>query len=93
MEKCENDEIMFFGDGIEAYEDKINNWISLSKEKGIRANIAQDSHRNQSSISVAKMGLKLFKDGKEPLKYMNVQPMYLRKSEAERKLEEGKLNV
>ena len=45
--------------------------------------------KDQKASSVAKLALKLFKTGKE-IGYNEFMPVYMRKAEAERKLEEGR---
>jgi tRNA threonylcarbamoyladenosine biosynthesis protein TsaB len=79
-------EITFFGDGIEAYKDQILQWQDLSSNNNIRVLFAKDSIKLQKASSVAKMALELWKAGKSK-NYNELKPVYMRKAEAERKLE------
>lgn len=67
---------MFFGDGIKVYGDKFD-----EKE------IAPEPVRLQMASSVAKLAADMYEAG-ETLCYEELKPDYMRKAEAERKLEE-----
>lgn len=67
---------MFFGDGIKAYGD------SFSEEE-----TAPEEIRFQMASSVAKLAKDMWEDG-EADHYETLKPNYMRKAEAERKLEE-----
>lgn len=78
MEKTEKAGVprMFFGDGIKAYEDR------FSEEE-----IAPEDIRLQQSSSVAKLAKAMYDEG-AVTDYEQLKPDYMRKAEAERKLEE-----
>lgn len=67
---------MFFGDGIKAYGDRFRD-----------EEIAPEEIRLQTASSVAKLAKDMFEAG-EGLHYEELKPNYMRKAEAERKLEE-----
>jgi tRNA threonylcarbamoyladenosine biosynthesis protein TsaB len=67
---------MIFGDGIKAYGDY------FSPEE-----IAPEEIRLQTAASAAKLAMDLYRQG-EVLHYEELKPDYMRKAEAERKLEE-----
>jgi len=81
-------EIMFFGDGIKLYQDEIVQWQGSSLNDNIRLEFAEADKRGQKASSVAKLALKLYNEGKQ-VDYEQFMPIYMRKPEAERKLEEG----
>lgn len=72
------EERMFFGDGIKAYQEY------FTGEK-----LAPEDIRLQSADSVARLAKDLFAQGKA-VSYEQLKPNYMRKAEAERKLEEKK---
>jgi len=84
--------IMFFGDGIEIYKEEIESWHNKSLNEDIRIEFADKSNRFQKASSVAKLALKLYNEGKQ-VSYDNLMPIYMRKAEAERKLEQGRLFI
>lgn len=67
---------MFFGDGIKVYGDRFRD-----------EEIAPEEIRLQTASSVAKLAKDMFEAG-EGLHYEELKPNYMRKAEAERKLEE-----
>jgi tRNA threonylcarbamoyladenosine biosynthesis protein TsaB len=79
-------EITFFGDGIIPYREQIMNWQSVSSNDNIRVLFAADDVKLQKASSVAKLALENFKAGKIKSLY-DLKPVYMRKAEAERKLE------
>jgi tRNA threonylcarbamoyladenosine biosynthesis protein TsaB len=81
-------EAMFFGDGIELYRDEIEKWQQSSLTGDIQISFAPEDKREQTSSSVAKLALKLYNEGKQ-ISYQDLKPIYMRKAEAERKLEEN----
>jgi len=83
-------EIMFFGDAVDIYKDKIVKWQNSSLNGDIRIEFACKNERLQTASSVAKLALKLYEEGKQ-INYEKLMPVYMRKAEAERKLEEGLL--
>jgi len=83
-------DIMFFGDGIAVYEEQILNWTEKVRGSGLNVTIAPENIRYQKASSVASMALELFKQNKAT-SYENIKPVYMRKAEAQRKLDEGTL--
>lgn len=67
---------MFFGDGTEPYAAQIQKW-----------DVAPSNVRLQSAGSVARAALELYNAG-SMLHYEQLKPDYMRKAEAERRLEE-----
>jgi tRNA threonylcarbamoyladenosine biosynthesis protein TsaB len=88
LEKLEAaaDEITFFGDGIAAYGEQILKWQDSSLNSNIRVLFAEDDIRLQKASSVARMALDILRAGGEKSLY-DLKPVYMRKAEAERKLE------
>ncbi|PWM68568.1 MAG: tRNA (adenosine(37)-N6)-threonylcarbamoyltransferase complex dimerization subunit type 1 TsaB [Eubacteriales Family XIII. Incertae Sedis bacterium] len=74
-------EIVFYGDGCEKYGDTA---LEFCKKRGLKASICGET---QKASSVAKLALEMYKAG-ELLEYGQIHPNYMRKAEAERKLEE-----
>jgi len=94
----EKDEIVLFGDGVKAYGKTIAQW---AKEKGYTFYDARVLEENeevsplmkpaasiQTASSVAKLAMDFYKEGRL-LEYGQLEPDYMRKAEAERKLEEA----
>lgn len=79
-------EITFFGDGITPYKDQILNWQDSSSNDNIRVLFAEDDLKLQKASSVARLALEILKRGKTTKLY-DLKPVYMRKAEAERKLE------
>lgn len=79
-------EITFFGDGIIPYIEKIREWQSSSLNDDIRVLFAEDDMKLQKASSVARLALKIYQEGKTKNLY-DLKPVYMRKAEAERKLE------
>ncbi len=67
---------MFFGDGIKAYADRFE-----------EEEIAPENIRFQLASSAAKLAKNMYEDG-QAVHYEDLKPNYMRKAEAERKLEE-----
>ncbi len=86
----QNTEIMFFGDGVAVYEEQILTWAEKVSFAGIKVTFAPENIRYQKASSTARLALELSKNNKAT-SYENVQPVYMRKPEAQRKLEEGTL--
>lgn len=82
-----DDEITFFGDGITQYREQITNRQSSSLNVNIRVLFADIDLRHQKASSVARMALDLYRAGEVKHLY-DLKPVYMRKAEAERKLEE-----
>jgi len=81
-------EIMFLGDGLEVYKAQIESWQHQSLTGDIRTLYAPDDKNEQTASSVARLALRLYNEGKQ-ISYKELKPVYMRKAEAERKLEEG----
>ncbi len=79
-------EITFFGDGIMPYRDQILKWRDLSLNDNIRALFAEDDVKLQKASSVARLALEIWRAGGIKSLY-DLKPVYMRKAEAERKLE------
>lgn len=80
-------EITFFGDGIVPYKEQILNWQASSFNDDIQVFFAKDDIKLQKSSSVAKLALEMYHAGEMKNLY-DLKPVYMRKAEAERKLEE-----
>jgi tRNA threonylcarbamoyladenosine biosynthesis protein TsaB len=80
-------EITFFGDGIASYREQILKWQDSSSNTDIRVLFAADDVKLQKASSVARLALENWKAGKTKSLY-DLKPVYMRKAEAERKLEE-----
>ena len=80
--------IMFFGDGAEKYRDEINIWRDANSagELQLNAEFAEGGVGKQTAVSVAKLALKLYNEGKQ-VDFNAFTPVYMRKAEAERMLE------
>lgn len=79
-------EVTFFGDGVISYKEQILKWQNASSNCNIRVLFAEDGIRLQKASSVAKLALELFRNG-EMKSFYDLKPVYMRKAEAERKLE------
>jgi tRNA threonylcarbamoyladenosine biosynthesis protein TsaB len=84
--------VTFFGDGSKVYREKIEQWQNTSLNDNIRLAFAAEGKREQSAASVARLALKFYKEGKQ-IHYKELTPVYMRKAEAERKLEAGLLSL
>lgn len=74
-------EVVFYGDGCEKYSETA---LEFCRAHGINASICGET---QKASSVARLALDMYKAG-ELLEYGQLHPDYMRKAEAERKLEE-----
>lgn len=79
-------EVTFFGDGVISYKEQILKWQSTSPNYNIRVLFAEDGENLQKASSVAKLALELCRAGVIKSLY-DLKPVYMRKAEAERKLE------
>jgi tRNA threonylcarbamoyladenosine biosynthesis protein TsaB len=79
-------EVTFFGDGIIPYRDQIEAWQQASPNNNIQVFFAADDIRLQKASSVARLALELCRSGNRKSLY-DLKPVYMRKAEAERKLE------
>lgn len=80
-----NKHVLFYGDGINAYEEQINRYPSPFS-------IAPQTDRFQRAGNVARLGAERFAQGNITDAF-KAKPEYLRKSEAERKLLEKCKNI
>ncbi len=86
LEAATQGEITFFGDGIIPYKEQIMNWQGSSLNNNIRVLFAEDEVKLQKASSVARLALESYRAGKIKGLY-DLKPVYMRKAEAERKLE------
>ena len=97
LQISDKNEFMLFGDGVAVYGPRIAEWAN---EKGYNfydarmlvgspdVNAALRPVSNlQTAASVAKLGMEMFKEGCL-LEYGQLEPIYMRQAEAERKLAE-----
>ena len=87
LEQLNPAELTFFGDGISPYEARIREWEGSSSNDNIRLRFAEADKRLQKASSVAKLAYQLYLRG-EIKAFNDLKPNYMRKAEAERKLEE-----
>ena len=92
--KCAKDgvhykNIIFFGDGVDKYGEDIKKWADESLEENVQIEFAEAERRYQHAVSVAKLARELSKE-ERTCHYNDLKPNYMRKAEAERKLEEAK---
>ena len=83
-----NQTITFFGDGVEPYKEKIKQWQNSSLNNDIQVEFANAGINRQKASSVAKLALALYQ-ADQTKDYQDLKPNYMRKAEAERKLEES----
>ncbi|MBQ8589130.1 MAG: tRNA (adenosine(37)-N6)-threonylcarbamoyltransferase complex dimerization subunit type 1 TsaB [Firmicutes bacterium] len=79
--------VLFFGDGLDRYQNTIEVWAETVMNSGIEVEFASPERRYQEAVSVAKLGKKMFLEGKQK-QFGEMEPVYLRQAEAQRKLEE-----
>lgn len=83
--------ILVFGEGIFAYEKRAEDWKSnmqrLSSKDDLTIEYAAPSIRNQRASSVAALALVKARAG-QTTSFDRLEPVYIRKAEAQRKLEE-----
>lgn len=84
----EGKEVLFFGDGIDAYQKQIEEALD---GKG-KYTFADEEYRYQDAASVAKLAFQM-KEGGETISYEEFFPEYMRKAEAEQKLAAGQLPI
>lgn len=78
---------IFIGDGVEKYKEQIETFCRVNS---ICAELMEKSY--QDAEGVAKVALNLYNEGKF-VSYEKLEPEYMRKAEAERKLEERLKNA
>ncbi|MBR7149188.1 MAG: tRNA (adenosine(37)-N6)-threonylcarbamoyltransferase complex dimerization subunit type 1 TsaB [Firmicutes bacterium] len=79
--------VLFFGDGLDRYEAQICQWAEAVKEQGIEVEFAPLERRYQEASSIAFLGRQMMEQGKAK-QFGEMEPVYLRQAEAQRKLEE-----
>ena len=85
--------VLFFGDGIDAYEGRILDELGeAGMELGREFFFAPKEIRYQSADAVGRLAFELARAG-EGSHYGDVHPDYMRKAEAEQKLEAGELPI
>lgn len=85
--------VLFFGDGIDAYEGRILDELGeAGMEPGREFFFAPKEIRYQSADAVGRLAFELARAG-EGSHYGDVHPDYMRKAEAEQKLEAGELPI
>lgn len=77
--------MIFYGDGSDEYYDQIEREMTLSK---IQFEQAPLDIRYQNAFGLAHAALSLIENGFEPVGYDEILPNYMRKTEAEMKLEQ-----
>ncbi len=82
-------DIVFYGDGVDAYEEKIREVFDRTHAKYY---FADKEIRYQDAASVAKVAFGLLKEG-YVVDVNDLLPDYMREAEAETKLREGKLHI
>ena len=85
---AEGKEVLFFGDGIDAYQKQIEEALN---GKGTFS-FADEKYRYQDAAAVAKLAFEMEARG-EVLSYGELFPEYMRKAEAEQKLAAGQLPI
>jgi universal bacterial protein YeaZ len=85
--KTDKKTVTFFGDGIAPYQAQIKEWQDLSLNDDIHVLLAPDDSRLQKASSIAKLAYQMYLAG-EWKNFYDLKPNYMRKPEAERKLEE-----
>lgn len=80
--------VLFTGDGVDAYRSIIDERTASLAWNGRRVSFASEEFRYQRADAVAELALRKARRG-ESVVYDKLLPDYMRKSEAEMKLEEG----
>ena len=86
-------EVQFFGDGIDAYDTKIQEILGeAGYELGKNYYYAEESFRHQDAASVGLLAWEKAQNG-DVLSVEELLPDYMRKAEAQQKLEAGQLPI
>ena len=86
-------EVQFFGDGIDAYDAKIQEILGeAGYELGKNYSYADEAYRHQDAVSVGLLACEKAENG-EILAIEELLPDYMRKAEAQQKLEAGQLPI
>ena len=83
--QAKQQEILLMGEGAFAYEERLQDWCRAAAVSSLR--YATEGLRQPHAAQVAALALKKFESG-DLLPYEQLVPVYVRKAEAERKLEE-----
>ena len=81
--------IVFFGDDVDKYGTDIEKWAEEALREDVQIQFAEENRRYQHAVSVVKLAKELSKENRT-CHYNDLKPNYMRKAEAERKLEEAK---
>ncbi len=87
ISKTEENRLVFFGDGADSYKELLLDWVNKEEKMFVKLVFAPEEKQFQKASAIAKMGKTIILSGKES-HYLDIKPVYLRKAEAERKLEE-----
>ena len=91
--KQDGRQVLFYGDGIDAYETQIISLLGDAKmEKGRDYDFAPRETRDQSAAAVGRAALRKLLRG-ETTDFANLLPDYMRQAEAEVKLAAGQLPI
>lgn len=86
--------IMMLGDGTNIYSDVVEAWKlstnRISPKGDSLVILAEDKVKFQQASSIARLAYSLYEEGKAK-PFFDLRPVYLRKAEAQRKLEEKQL--
>lgn len=84
--------VVFYGDGIDAYEEELNAFFAQASSKAYacRFVLASKADRYQNAAMTAEVALEKFKAG-ETVNVDDLVPDYMRQAEAEQKLKDGSL--
>ncbi|WP_206458634.1 tRNA (adenosine(37)-N6)-threonylcarbamoyltransferase complex dimerization subunit type 1 TsaB [Anaerovorax sp. IOR16] len=90
MKETSSMELLFFGDGILPYKNKIEEWTNHQNgiDFGLTVSFAPEELCFQKASSVAALGYELWEKGNAQ-NLFQIKPVYLRQAEAQRKLEEA----
>lgn len=80
--------LRFFGDGLGPCGDLVSRW---ARDRQEAVEFAEGEGRSQDALGVARLGLALWQSGAAK-PFEEVLPNYLRKAEAQRRLEEGAID-
>ncbi|MGI6751203.1 MAG: tRNA (adenosine(37)-N6)-threonylcarbamoyltransferase complex dimerization subunit type 1 TsaB [Anaerovoracaceae bacterium] len=89
LHKPSKKEIMIFGDGAHVYNERFKDWVNFNE--GQKIVYAHEDVNNHKASSVARLALEKWNKG-QLLTWDELEPVYIRKAEAQRRLEERLLN-
>lgn len=85
IDDIKSNPLIFYGDGSDEYYDQISDEMNLS---GIQFYLASQDIRYQNARGLAYSALTMIEEGFQPVSYNELIPDYMRKTEAEMKLEQ-----